>query len=173
MLFRSAINFVNAPVYKEGETPLVAARPYTRYSHAQQTVQIQRFGVNNPTFASSQVVGHAAGMAADGKKESYWMAHADDKSPHWSLDTEKRLRLHRLAVQFPIPAVYRYVVEVSNDQVEWVPVWDNLQNEAAVEELNYMFPTDQPIEARFLRIRFKENREASLAEVVVEGVVCE
>ena len=114
---RIEIKFEGDTKYQEGVTPVVKERSYKRYVREEQTKNIQTFGRNNPTFASSNVVGHTSGMVADGSTKTCWKASAEDESPYWTLDTEKGLRLKEIQLHFPDEATRRYVVETSHRNV--------------------------------------------------------
>lgn len=67
---RIELSFVGGDKYRPSDD--VADRPYIRYV-ADEDNKIQSFGKDNPTFATSSAEGHPAGMAADGRKDTYWM----------------------------------------------------------------------------------------------------
>lgn len=169
---RVELSFIGAPAYQPEVTP-VANRPYLPFTHEKpQAEVVQTFGRNNPTFASSQQTGQSAGLAADGDSSTYWQAAAGDASPWWMLDTEKGLALRHINVCFPRADRYRYVVEVSIDNKEWTTVMDKQNASTPEQEADIKFKADQqPIPARYLRIRFVKESPATVAEVKVSGIV--
>lgn len=168
---RIEIVFEGEETYQEGKTPVVTERPYIRFVRKQQA-EVQIFGRNNPTFASSNKNGHVPGMAADGDRKSCWKASDEDASPYWTLDTEKRLLMKEIQLYFPEENHPLYDLEVSNDKSTWQTVgkkgvWD--KNERCV----VLALDGAEVSGRFVRIRFTGNRYAALSEMIVKGIVCE
>lgn len=173
---RVEICFEGAPAYEPGITPPVAERPYVRFMRAAPAEEdvLQLFGRNNPTFASSRKGTHSAGLAADGNDDTFWQAADGDKSPWWSVDTEKGLVLSHIRVRFPKKEAYRYVVEVSDDNKRWTVVKDRQNTVEASRQVEVTFAgREKPVTARYVRIRFAENSPAAVAEVEVGGRVRE
>ena len=169
---RVTIDFEGETKYQEGVTPVVKERPYKRYVREGKTEVVQTFGRNNPTITSSNEEEHTPGMAADGNMQTYWKASAADKSPYWTVNTEKGLRLKEIQLHFPDEATRRYVVETSHDNNTWEVLCDKSRNTQAEQNLLLTFPEEAPT-GRFVRIRFLENDQAALTEVVVKGIVLE
>lgn len=171
---RVEIRFTGGVAYREGRTPVVKERPYVRYVRKAEA-ELQVFGQNNPTFASSQAESHVSGQGADGDRLTYWQAAATDSSPWWMSDTEKGLVLKSIEVSFPCEAAYEYEVEVSMDKENWQAVasCSSKEKEKAVHLID--FPTGvRQVKARFVRIRFLKNRPdfpAAVAEVKICGWV--
>lgn len=168
---RIEIVFEGEETYQEGKTPVVTERPYIRFVRKQQA-EVQIFGRNNPTFASSNKNGHVPGMAADGDWKSCWKASDEDASPYWTLDTEKRLLMKEIQLYFPEEILPYYDLEVSDDKSTWRTVdekgeWD--KNERCV----VLTLDGAEVSGRFVRIRFTGNRCAALSEMIVKGIVCE
>lgn len=168
---RVKITFKGREKYKEGVTP-TAERPYKRYVREGKTEVVQTFGRNNPTITSSNENEYTSGMAADGNMQTYWKASAGDKSPYWTVNTEKGLRLKEIQLHFPNEAVRRYVVEASHDNDKWNLLCDKSQNTQTEQNLLLTFREGAPT-GRFVRIRFLESGDAALAEVIVKGIVLE
>lgn len=168
---RVTIDFEGETEYQEGVTP-IAERPYKRYVREGKTEVIQTFGRNNPTITSSNEEEHTPGMAADGNMQTYWKASAADKSPYWTVNTEKGLRLKEIQLHFPDEATRRYVVETSHDNNTWEVLCDKSQNTQVEQNLLLTFPEEAPT-GRFVRIRFLQSSQATLAEVIVKGIVLE
>ena len=171
---RVEVGFVGASLYKKGVTPVVEKRPYVRFVRQAQAPVVQTFGCNNPTFASSQQPGKGAGLAADGNVNTYWQPTQSDKAPYWMLDTEKGLTLHRVSVRFPKAAVYRYVIEASDDKELWNVLMDKRNAVTPEQHIEILLANgEKTVTARFLRIRFLPESSAAVAEVEVNGVVRE
>ena len=168
---RVTIRFEGETEYQEGVTP-IAERPYKRYVREGKMEVVQTFGRNNPTITSSNEEEHTPGMAADGNMQTYWKASATDKSPYWTVNTEKLLRLKEIQLHFPEEATRRYVAETSHDNNTWEVLCDKSRNTQAEQNLLLTFPEEAP-SGRFVRIRFLESDQAALTEVVVKGIVLE
>lgn len=174
---RAEISFEGGPRYVEGVTQPVRERPYKRYVREINERVVQTFGPNNPTFTSSQQTGKTAGLAADGEEDTWWQAAENDLTPEWILDTEKGLELQEIWICFPRSGAYQYKVETSADQLSWETLWDNQANVLQEKERKIDLTGKGPkMYGRFIRVRFRENREtlpAAIAEVKVKGIVCE
>lgn len=170
---RIELTFVDAPVYEEGITPVAKERPYVRFVQNQKKDEVQLFGRNNPTFASSQRVNNGAGLAADGNNTTFWQAADRDESPCWTLDTEKGLLLRSIKILFPKADDYRYVVEVSDDNKQWNIVLGKLAKRVEQKVELYFGSQEEAVNVRFVRIRFTEKSVAAIAEVEVSGIVRE
>lgn len=168
---RIAITFVGAPLYQAGVTPVTEERPYVRFVTRKNDV-VHTFGRNNPTFASSAETRHSAGLAADGNPATYWQAAVTDKASYWMLDTEKGLALRGIEISFPEKRVYRYVIEVSDDNHHWTMVSDKRNAGMDESQVKLSFTAGQmPVHVRFVRVRFEEQSPAAISEVVVTGVI--
>lgn len=166
------LEFVGDSPYIKGVTPPVEERPYRRFESAQQQSAVQTFGVNNPTFASSQYADCSAGMAADGNVSTYWQPAANDTNPCWTLDTEKRLNIQQIQIAFAKESIYQYVVEISNDNKQWHAVLDKSQNQTG--EKGFIIDLAGGIltsSGRFVRLRFKPASFIGISEVCVKGIV--
>lgn len=169
---RIEILFEGAPTYEPGLTPVAKERPYQRFVRKAHKETVQTFGRNNPTFSSSQQEAQNAGLAADGNSTTYWQAAANDASPSWTLDTEKGLILRNIHVCFPKAEIYRYVIEVSEDNERWSTALNKLDTTIAEQEAKISFKVQEaPVNARFIRIRFVDKSPAAIAEVEVSGIV--
>lgn len=168
---RIKITFKGGEEYKEGVTPIVE-RPYKRYERKEKKKVVQTFGRNNPTITNSYEKEHTPGMAADGDIHTYWKASANDKLPYWMVNTEKELQLKEIQLHFPNEVARRYVIETTHDNNIWELLCDKSQNTQAEQNLLLTFSKEAPT-GRFVRIRFMENNDAALSEVIVKGIVME
>jgi beta-galactosidase len=171
---RVEITFKGAPAYKPGVTPVTKERPYIRFIRQKDGEVIQMFGRNNPTFASSQQGQQVAGLAADGDIQTFWQAADNDRSPQWTLDTEKGLALRKINIRFPKADAYQYIIQVSDNQKTWSTVMDKSNSTVTEQATEMSFTAQQkPVNARFVRVAFAKSSPAAIAEVEVHGVVLE
>ena len=171
---RVEITFKGAPAYKPGVTPVTKERPYIRFVRQKDGEVIQMFGRNNPTFASSQQGRQVAGLAADGDIQTFWQAADNDRSPQWTLDTEKGLALRKINIRFPKADAYQYIIQVSDNQKTWSTVMDKSNSTVTEQATEMSFTAQQKtVNARFVRVAFAKGSPAAIAEVEVHGVVLE
>lgn len=166
------IEFEGKNKYCQGRTQVVEQRPYVRFVREKEEQALQTFGRNNPTFASSNADRYAPGMAADGNLQTYWKAANTDVAPYWILDTEKGLSLHEVQLCFPKGELPSCVVELSDDKVTWKNVSENAQLKVDGQKI-VLNVADKGLKGRFVRLRFKDNQKAVLAEIRVTGKVLE
>lgn len=166
------INFVGNTPYVEGVTPKTLDRVYKRFTKEGHPNIIQTFGQNNPTFPSSSSINNTGGKATDGDKNTWWEAASNDSSPYWVLDTERGLSITGIKIWFPQSLAYKYVVEVSNDKIDWLKIYDNSINKKNEKEKHIAVPNNT--KGRFVRLRFTDNIiTPQIAEVEVLGSVNE
>lgn len=171
---RLMLSFVNAPLYKKGESREIENRAYVRYRNRVENGKLQTYGMNNPTFASSSQKGYTAGLAADGDYDSYWQPEDKDISAYWTLDTERRLDLHRVKAIFSGLANYRFKVEISSDNIVWQTIGDYSHLSREIDKIDIQ--PDQTMKMRFVRFLFLSGEGSvrpKLAEVQVVGIVTE
>lgn len=155
------LHFTDAPAYQEGVSPQVADRPYVRFVKAGR--QLQTYGCNSPTFASTSAEGHSAGQAADGNNSTFWQPAEGDAAPSWTLDVERTLQIAEIHAVFKQSV--SAVVEVSKDQKIWVKIADIADGQRV--DLNL-----DPMEsARFIRFSFKAQSRPQLLEAFIRGYV--
>ena len=158
------LHFVGEEKYSKNSKE-TTSRPYQRFvSHRQE---IQTFGYNNPAFSSSDEKGHNAGMATDDDDSTYWQASSTDKSPCWTLDTEKRLSLKSVDITFPDQGARSFSVEVSTDGKQWETIAERTMS--SIDDL-VEIPEARDIPARFVRVRFSKGI-AALSNVRARGIV--
>lgn len=116
-----------------------------------------------PVAFSSFLSGFFPYYAVDEKIESWWSA-ATGKPGEWlQIDLGKQSEVRAIQVNFADqdfniraphkPVIYRYIIEASNDSVNWKKIIDKSKNtKDAVHELNVL---DKPIGTRYLRITNK------------------
>lgn len=170
---RISLSFIGEEVYCKGVTPETKERPYKRYIRQNTGEELLTFGPNNPTFASSQIEGYGAGMAADRDPKTSWRAAIGDTTPYWLLDTEKNLSLRKLDFCFPKKDVYRYVIEISEDNRRWETLLSKSKASAQEQKITQVFTDQEAPTGRFIRIRFMEGSPAAVSEVEVQGIMQE
>lgn len=171
---RLTLCFVGEQAYQEGVSPEVVDRPYIRYIKGIEGGELQTYGLNNPTFASSSQKGHSPGLAADGDEDSYWQPAAEENSAYWILDTERGLWLHNIMARFAEKVNCRFKIEISADKETWQLVGD--YSTATGEKQDVRLSFEQPLKMRFVRFSFSMDEESirpRLAEVRVQGRVAE
>jgi beta-galactosidase len=166
---RIELQFVGDVPFIEGRTPLVTDRPYQRYER--RKVEEQTFGLNNPTFASSQTGSHPAGAAADGNNATWWQPADNDAAPALWLDTEKGLDMSQITVDFPQKAVWKATVEGSIDGKTWTVIADFTDNTTPLTRWTYNKNGNNLKTFRFVRVSFPSASSAAIAEIRVKGYV--
>lgn len=167
---RVELEFTGAPEYVEGKAWQIESRPYVRFVKAKEQPQMQRYGVDSPTFASSSASGHSAGMAADGNGKTWWSPAADDKQPFLTLDVERTLDVHSVKAVFAASGAGRCVVELSTDESNWQKVAEAASRKDGAWEIRL----EKPVKARLIRFSFPQGSGAvcpALAEVEASGTV--
>lgn len=119
------------PKFIAGVTPPVASRPYHRFSNAPSSGSWDKFGLENPTRASSEAPGQTARRANDGSSLTAWIAAAGDATPWLRIDLERVVTIKSVKLNFPTPGVWRCRIEVSqNGESDWRVFVDQLQTDS-------------------------------------------
>src|SRR6185295_13618116 len=114
------IKTLQGPRFMAGKTPLVAARPYVPFQPVLQNRPGDGvFGLNNPTFATSNLPDHSSRLVNDGNGGTYWAPTPDDRAMEMTVDMERVVEVHRLSLTFPQAAAYGFVAEVQDRQGNW------------------------------------------------------
>lgn len=143
-------------------------RPYTRYVRA-KAKELMTFGRNNPMFASSSHVDHISGYAGDGSGDTYWKPDEGDRSPFITLDTEKGIQLHDVALKFPYERAWQYKIESSADGSNWTLICDRTDNITPCSSTS--LPCDGKDRIQYIRISFPG--EAALSELSASGYIAD
>jgi hypothetical protein len=128
------------------------------------------FGRENPTRVSSEAPGHNASLGNDGNPATFWQAQDTATNAWWQVDLERVVALSQTRIVFPSEGNYRYRIELSNDQVHWIPGVDQTSNPATDKSR-----TDAVVPAatgRFVRVTFiglPVGKPAALAEMEIVG----
>lgn len=153
-----------------GQTPLVKARPYVRFTGvaAQEPVS---FGLENPTRASSEAPGHSGRLANDGNPATFWQAADGDTNAWLRVDLERVVTVNSAKLIFPSPGNWRYKVELSDDgENGWKLLAD--QTQSAGEEKSRTETAPNSPRGRFLRLTITAapaGHAPALAELEVIG----
>jgi hypothetical protein len=167
------INAVGGPLYVEGKTPVVKARPYVRFTAKPTSPesQILHLGLQNPTRASSEAPGHVAAWANDGNAGSFWQAASSQPNQWWRVDLEKQIAIQSVKLTFPSEGNWRYRIEASQDgETGWKPLGDETKT-ASVDKIRTV-KLATPVSGRFVRVFFTSNalgKSAGISEVEVTG----
>ncbi|MCC8407788.1 discoidin domain-containing protein [Mucilaginibacter sp. UR6-1] len=162
------LDFTGPVSYVNGKSPQVTSRPYVRFRSVSHKNTPQQFGRNNPTFASTSGQNHSAGLAADGDLSTFWQALSSDRDPSWVLDMERGVTVSDVKIIFPYAGLYHYRIELSDDRVNWKTIADLLHN--TLNEQSRHLVIEKKMAGRYLRIRFEDQKDARLSEVVVTGI---
>ena len=166
------ITSLGEPQFIAGQTPLVKARPYVRFTGNQDNGSIVVMGQENPTRASSEAPGHSGRLANDGNPETFWQAAAGDTNAWWRVDLERLVAVRQINLLFPTPGDWRYQAEISDDgETGWKRLADRTQSAGAGREYTDAVPNGS-VRGRFIRVTIigtPENQAPALAELKVMG----
>jgi beta-galactosidase len=164
------------PTYIEGETPVVADRPYRRAPPSKAAIEAQKNVVNvardRPTAASSETDSHPVRFINDARPRTYWEAR-DESLPAWiRIDLEGFYQLSSCRVVFPWEGNYRYKIDVSLDGADWTLAVDRTQTVRTDAVRQDVF--DPGTVARYVRVTFTAvppSARAHLCELELHGVL--
>lgn len=101
--------------------------------------------------ASSADKNHPENLPLDGREDTWWQPDADDNSPEWILDLGKKQKVMELDIVFLKENAYLYIVEVSDDKINWRTVSDMRSYNLVTKSLTL---TGNTKEGRYIRIKF-------------------
>ena len=153
---RLELTFTGGEKYRP--TMAIADRPYKRYA-AEADANIQSFGKDNPTFATSSAEGHSAGMAADGRKDTYWTGEA------LTLDTERSISLREVILTTDCGA-NDFRIEMSNDNERF----SGCMNTTEKTSDGYRIILSIPTTCRYIRVTFNKPG-LKLYEIEAKGIL--
>lgn len=114
------VRTLEGPAFEAGKTQIVADRPYLPYvKPVRERPGDMVFGLNNPTFSSSNAPDHSSRLVNDGDPATYWAPAVGDTSISVTVDMERFVEVHRLKVVFPQAAPYGFVAEIQDRQGNW------------------------------------------------------
>ena len=167
---RVQLEFTGAPEYEEGKSVQVLSRPYVRFAAHRVKPELQTYGPNSPTFASTSAEGYSPGRATDGNNSTYWKPQESDAAPYLTLDVERTLDLYGVRVLFAEHYVGTFKVELSADQVNW----EIMSSVGEWEDAWWKSAWKRPVKARFIRFSFPDGPQRkcpALAEVEVQVIL--
>jgi hypothetical protein len=162
------------PVFIPGQTPVVADRPYVRYTrkNAASSPADQNIALNHPASASSETPGHTAGLAIDGNTSTAWQAADNQPGAWWQTDLENFYSLTSVHTTFPAPGNYRYKIEGSSDGSTWTVLADDTQSTATDQtRTDILAPNSHLHNLRLTFIALPPNQPAAIAEIKMYGQV--
>jgi hypothetical protein len=165
------ITSLGEPEFIAGVTPVAPPRPYVRFTTQTGSEGVEEFGLDCPTLASSQAVGHNSSMANDGNPDTDWQADGDDDGPWWQVDLERLVLVTEAQLTFPVTGEWCYSVDVSGDGRHWTTVCD--EGQASQKNRVCRDVLDRKVVGRFLRVVFTgspNGESATLIDVNVWGV---
>jgi len=162
------------PKFVPGVTPTAKPRPYQRFSAAPSTGTWDKFGLENPTRASSEAPGQTGRSANDGNSITAWQAAPDDKAPWLRVDLERVVTVTKVRLNFPSAGIWRYRIEVSQDGER---NWQTFVDSAQTDSPNQWTPHSidgTPVGGRYLRVTllaWPNGAAPGLAELAVSGSI--
>lgn len=166
---RIEITTLGLPLWEEGVTLPVAERPYQRYEFrkpAKKESQEMLLATNRPSWVSSTSDGTNKANVNDDNSSTIWLPEKKDNEKWWKLALEASYCIDKIQIEFPENAIYKYIVEVSENDLDWKKVIDKTGNNTGNKML--MEKGDFGCNIAFVRIRFV-SKEAGLAEVKIGG----
>jgi len=126
----AAVRTVQGPLFQAGKTRLTPDRPYAAFvDPTHQRPDDGVFGLNNPTFASSNAPDHSSRLVNDGNSATYWAPAASDTVKTVTIDMERVVEVHRLTLTFPQLAAYGFVAEVQDQQGRWQKLAEQIEGQ--------------------------------------------
>lgn len=169
---RLTLQFIGDDPYVKGKSPETVHRPYVPFVRKVTEPEVQLFGRNNPTFASSSREGFSAGLATDQEEKTTWKSQEADEKPWLMVDTEKKLYLQQIDCLFPEARWGGFWIEVSTDRIHWEILTDYSKGKTHQAKVTWKkLAENRPVSARFVRVRFAGSRQASLSEITIYGIV--
>jgi len=168
------ITSMGEPAYVAGVTPPVKPRPYQRFSAAPSTGTWNKFGLENPTRASSEATGQPGRGANDGNAITSWFAASGDATPWLRIDLERVVTVKSVRLNFPSAGVWRYRIDVSqNGDGDWQPLIESGRTESP-NQWTAQTVEGTPVSGRYLRITllaWPEGAVPGIAELAASGTI--
>jgi hypothetical protein len=165
------VRTLQGPVFVPGKTPLVGDRPYAPFV---PTVSERPgdgvFGLNNPTFSSSNAAGHSSRLTNDGNPTTYWAPAAGDSTGTVTLDMERLVEVHRLTLTFPQAAAYGFVAEIESEPGKWQKLAEQIEGQEGSQTRTV---ETEAVQGRNVRItlRVPTGAIAGLSELQMTGML--
>ncbi len=90
--------------------------------------QGKNIALNKPVTSSSQENGHGSENGNDGNSSTRWCASNSNANQWYIVDLGDNYDLFYYNINWEMPAAYRYIVEVSDDNSNWTRVTDQRNN---------------------------------------------
>ena len=169
---RLDLEFRGGPAFVPGVTHLTAPRAYMRFDSKAALLRsdLELFGTQTPTRASSEREGHAGRLANDGDPTTAWRAMQGVKDPWWQTDLERIVEIRAVKLTFPSHGDHRFVVEASLDGANWSLV-DDYSHVPGSDHSRICTPP-KGVVGRFLRVTFRTSEwgpAPALADIEVRG----
>lgn len=119
-----------------------------------------------PCSASSEKSETKCSYATDNDESTTWHPAANDTEKWFKLDLQEKNTLARIQLIFPTSAVYKYTIEVSQDDKAWTKVIDQSDNSSAIK--SHTNVGNMGHDVRYIRITFKSSA-AAISELRVSG----
>ena len=162
------ITTLGSPVFVPEQTPVVADRPYYRYSDTNTNLAVLDMILvkNRPVWVSSTLSGTNKANVNDDDNTTIWKPETTDTARWVILDMEGIYSINRIQLEFPTVGAYRYTIEVSANGVNWSKVID--QTESVITDKLRLAYGNLGNNVRQIRIKFTSSL-AALSEVKVGG----
>ena len=165
------VRTLQGPPFQPGKTPLAADRPYVPF----QLVVRDRpgdgtFGLNNPTFSSSNAPDHSSRLVNDGNAATYWAPAAGDTAMAVTLDMERVVQVHRLSLTFPQAAPYGFIAEIQDRQGNWQKLVEQIEGQETGRTRTVETDSHEGRNVR-IRLRVPVGAIAGLSEVQITGAL--
>jgi hypothetical protein len=161
-----------SPRFIRGTAPVPAARPYKRFSAAEQSPPDLTLGKDAPARASGEAPNHPARLANDGHDDTFWSAPGDAARAWWEVDLERLCVIKQAKFTFPSAGNYRYKIETSDDRERWHLAVD--ESQTLNKDQTRSDSCAPGTGGRFVRVTFiglPPNTPARISEVRIMGNV--
>ncbi|HLP08160.1 MAG TPA: glycoside hydrolase family 2 TIM barrel-domain containing protein [Opitutaceae bacterium] len=161
------------PRFVPGVTPAAAPRPYRRFSDAPTSGRWHKFGLENPTRASSETPGNTGRHGNDGSFLTSWLAAPGDTAPWLRIDLERVVSVSALRILFPATGLWRYRIEISPDGERDWRTFAEEKTDAANQWTTYTVE-GAPLSGRYVRITllsWPAGTTPGLGDVSVTGTI--
>ena len=166
------ITSLGGPAFTPGKTPPVRPRPYQPVTEQSGAGTATVFGTDNPTRASGQAPGHAAGLANDGNPDTCWLAPDTSPNAWWQTDLERIVAIRNVSLTFPTEGNWRYRIETSDDGSNWNPAIDQTHSATTGKSRTDIAPPGTT--GRFVRVSITATpagKPAAISEFTATGTV--
>jgi beta-galactosidase len=165
------VRTLEGPAFVPGKSPLAADRPYSSFVPS----LIERpgdgvFGLNNPTFSSSNAPDHSSRLINDNNPLTYWAPAPGDTARSVTLDMERVVEVHRLTLTFPQAAAYGFVAEVETGPGKWQKLAEQIEGQDASQTRTV---ETEAVQGRNVRVTLRAPIGAivGLSEIRVTGTL--